>query len=141
MPRYNTPTVLPWQSNQLPTQPNQVLSPQSEVVSQKMTDENVKALNALIESGLLNKFTEVNSDQKNDAEQSGNLEGFIQKKRRFSDKPPEGTKVLTEEEANALIIERKEGIAKSENVTEKYLSEKERKSLKAKQLQAVSHTY
>ena len=141
MPQYNTPTVLPWQSNQLPTQPNQVLSPQSEVVSQKMTDENVKALNALIESGLLNKFTEVNSDQKNDAEQSGNSEGFIQKKRRFSDKPPEGTKVLTEEEANALIIERKEGIAKSENVTEKYLSEKERKSLKAKQLQAVSHTY
>ena len=49
--------------------------------------------------------------------------------------------MLTEEEANALIIERKEGVAKSENVTEKYLSEKEKKSLKAKQLQAVSHSY
>ena len=140
MSRYNTPTVLPWQSNQLPTQPNQVLSSQSEV-SQKITNDNVKALNALIESGLLDKFTEVNSDEKNEAEQSGNIEGFIQRKRRFSDKPPEGTKVLTEEEANALIIERKEGVAKSENVTEKYLSEKEKKSLKAKQLQAVSHSY
>ena len=63
MSRYNTPTVLPWQSNQLPTQPNQVLSSQSEV-SQKITDDNVKALNALIESGLLDKFTEVNSDEK-----------------------------------------------------------------------------
>lgn len=90
---------------------------------------------------MLDKFTEVNSDEKNEAEQSGNIEGFIQRKRRFSDKPPEGTKVLTEEEANALIIERKEGVAKSENVTEKYLSEKEKKSLKAKQLQAVSHSY
>ena len=141
MSRYNTPTVLPWQSNQLPTQPNQVLSSQSEVVSQNMTDDNVKALNALIESGLLDKFTEVNSDQKNEAGQSVNIEGFIQKKKRFSDKPPVGTKVLTEEEANALIIERKEGVAKSEDVTEKYLSEKERKSLKAKQLQAVSDSY